>query len=75
MSSLPTSPLNASFTMAQVHYLRRHYRDLPATHFAQRWGVARAQVYSLAKRHCIRKRAPNGAPEWREPRPQLPQAA
>lgn len=57
------------FTPAQVAYLRQHYRTLAPAHFAQQWGVRVQQVHELARRHGIRRRAPNGQPVWRTPRP------
>lgn len=75
MSLDTTSRRCARFSMSQVAYLRTHYADLPVMHFAQQWGVTVKQVYGLARRHRIRRRAPNGAPEWRAPRHRLPQAA
>lgn len=53
------------FTAAQVQTLRQHYQDHPPTHFAQQWGVDMRQVYRLAERHGIKRRAPNWAPVWR----------
>jgi hypothetical protein len=56
---------NARFTAAQVHSLCQHYQDYPPTHFAEAWGVGVDKVYELARRHGIRRRAPNGSPVWR----------
>jgi hypothetical protein len=54
------------FTAKQIHYLRQHYTELPPTHFAEQWGVGVGKVYELARRHGIKKRAPNGQPVWRK---------
>jgi hypothetical protein len=56
---------NRLYSMRELAYLRQHYADLPPAHFAERWGVGVAQVYELARRHGIKRRAPNGAPVWR----------
>ena len=53
------------FTTAQVAYLRAYYAEQPPTHFAQRWGIDPNKVYDLARRHGIKRRAPNGQPVWR----------
>ena len=53
------------FTTAQVEYLRQHYAEQPPAHFAQRWGVPAAKIYTLAQRQGIKRRAPNGQPVWR----------
>lgn len=62
----PATPRNAHYRLSQIHYLRQHYADLPPTHFAELLGVSVPKVYALARRHGIRKRAPNGCPEWRQ---------
>jgi hypothetical protein len=56
---------NAQYRLSQIHYLRLHYAELPPAHFAEYLGVTVPKVYALARRHNIKKRAPNGAPEWR----------
>jgi hypothetical protein len=56
---------NHAYRMTQIHYLRQHYQDYPPTHFAEQWGVGVGKVYELARRHGIRRRAPNGQPVWR----------
>jgi len=55
----------SQYNMQQIAYLRRHYADLPPVHFAQQWGVSVTKVYELARRHGIKRRAPNGEPVWR----------
>jgi hypothetical protein len=57
---------NNAYRMTQIQYLRLHYADHPTTHFADLLGVTVPKVYELARRHGIRKRAPNGQPIWRE---------
>lgn len=52
--------------MRQVSYLRAHYQETPAPMLAAHFGITLGQLYDLAHRHGIRKRAPNGAPEWRQ---------
>ncbi len=56
---------NTYFTIKQVCYLRQHYADLPPAHFAKEWGVGIGQVYNVARRHGIKRRAPNGQLIWR----------
>jgi len=53
------------FTTTQLAYLRQHYAKQPPAHFAQQWGVEVSQVYELAWRHGIKRRAPNGTPARR----------
>jgi hypothetical protein len=53
------------FTTAQVAYLRTHYAEHPATHFAQLWDTTPAKVRALARRQQVKRRAPNGQPVWR----------
>jgi hypothetical protein len=57
--------VNQSYRTTQVLYLQQHYASLPATHFAELWGTTPAKVRALARRHEVRKRAPNGQPVWR----------
>jgi hypothetical protein len=54
-----------SYRTSQIAYLKQHYADLPATHFAELWGITPGKVYELASRHGVRRRAPNGQPVWR----------
>jgi hypothetical protein len=60
------SAKNTCYLSSQVHYLRQHYANLPPAHFAERFGVSVPKVYQLARRHGITRRAPNGAPVWRQ---------
>jgi hypothetical protein len=57
---------NATYRMPQIHYLRTHYADYPPAHFAQLLGVSVPKVYELARRHGIKRRAPNGQPVWKQ---------
>ena len=54
-----------SFKMSQVAYLREHYDDKTPAELANYFGITVRQVYELARRHGIKRRAPNGRPEWR----------
>jgi len=64
-ASLPMPRRNQLYSMRQVAYLRQHYADLPPTHFAEQWGVTVPRIYALARRHGIKRRAPNGERVWR----------
>lgn len=57
--------MNQSYRTTQLVYLQQHYATLPPTHFAELWGVTPSKVYALARRHGIKRRAPNGQPVWR----------
>jgi hypothetical protein len=53
------------FTAAQVQYLCANYAELQPVHFAQQWDVPISSIYNLARRHQVKRRAPNGQPIWR----------
>ncbi|RZK11291.1 MAG: hypothetical protein EOO56_29135 [Hymenobacter sp.] len=57
---------NNSYRTSQILYLKQHYADLSAAHFAELWGITVPKVYALARRCAVRKRAPNGQPIWRQ---------
>jgi hypothetical protein len=57
---------NNSYRTSQLTYLKQHYQDQPAAHFAELWGITPKKVYEFASRHGIRRRAPNGQPVWRQ---------
>lgn len=58
--------MNNSYRTSQIAYLKQHYADYPLTHFAELWGITPAKVLAFARRHEVRKRAPNGQPVWRQ---------
>ena len=61
-----------AFSPDQVAYLRAHYQQQGPAPLAARWNVSVRQVYELAKRHGVKRRAPNGAPVWRTSRQSSP---
>lgn len=57
---------NNSYRTTQLNYLKQHYQDQPAAYFADLWGTTPSKVHALARRTGLTKRAPNGAPIWRQ---------
>jgi hypothetical protein len=56
------------YTPAEIEYLRKHYPQQSLKRLADYLGVDNPRkVFDLARRHGIRKRAFNGAPQWRYP--------
>lgn len=59
------------YTPAEIDYLRKHYPNQSLKRLADHLGVDNPRkVLDLARREGIRKRAFNGAPQWRAPKEQ-----
>jgi hypothetical protein len=57
------------YSIDQILYLKQHYRSLSNAELAQALGIDSPQkVRELARRHGIKWRAENGAPQWRAPK-------
>jgi hypothetical protein len=61
------------YTAEQKDYLKQNYHRLSNAELAAALGIETPRkAYGLARRLGIKWRAENGAPRWREPKPDAP---